>query len=563
MIPLLSDFKHVFNELPRKTKFTWISASVLGLLNAIIEIVISVLVGILLAVSINGKFGSEKLPLVGTVETKYIIWAFLVVITLKFLFNILEIGAKADATTQSISHYSTKIIDTTLDSGSNHKSSSSKLHVTIIDDTNYAFRWYFFGLVSLISNVFTFTALFVIALISEFSMTIFFGLILIVIVIPVSWWVNFSQIELNSELQSVSNSIYNLIKQTLDIKNEIQLYKKRDDFKKLFSQQRYEKANLESQSLIRANYPRIAIEISFLLSIFVFSLISSVKTGIEYQGNTFYIFVFCVLRMVPIFGRITNDITSIKSGTPALSSIAKIKSRKKLTSNDAQKTDVVEGFKLEIALEGVSYHFEESMGPQLKNVSLKIEKGNKIAIVGGSGQGKTTLLEVILGLRQPTSGQICVDGRSMDSHVLWKPYVGYVSQKYDVYDHSLRQAVTFDFFSEYIDERKFAAISEALEFEQATIERLQTHLESSKFNQNLSGGQLQRVAIARALYSESDFLVLDEATSNLDPKTSKKVIEFLLKSDRTVLLVTHKLSEVNGFDKIVRVSDGEVAIDFP
>lgn len=561
VMSVISEFKQVFNSLPRKTKFTWILASFLGLLNAAIEILISILIGILLSVTINGNFGIEKLPIVGTVLSSSLIWALLFAILVKFIFNVLEFGAKATATTESISYYSTKLIDSILNSDSNSKSSASRLHVTVIDDTNYAFRWYFFGFISLISNVFTFSALFFIALISELSMTLFFGAILVAIVIPVSWWVNFSQIKLNSELQSVSNSIYNLIKQTLDIKTEIQLYKKRDDFKKLFSQKRYKKANLESQALMRANYPRIAIEISFLLSIFAFALISSLNDSVDYTDRTFYIFVFCVLRLVPIFGRITNDVTSIKAGTPALSSIAKIEMKKVSNDDDKNIFALIENFKSEISLEGISYYFDESSDPQLKNVFLRIERGDKIAIVGGSGQGKTTLLEIILGLRKPTNGQILIDGKLLENYELWKPYVGYVSQKYEVYDHSLRQAVTFDFFSDDIDVNRFAKISNALEFEEATIARLQNFSEESKFNQNLSGGQLQRIAIARALYSQSNFLVLDEVTSNLDAQTSKKIIELLLNSDRTVLLVTHKLSEVSDFDKIIRVKDGEVSID--
>jgi ABC-type bacteriocin/lantibiotic exporter with double-glycine peptidase domain len=194
---------------------------------------------------------------------------------------------------------------------------------------------------------------------------------------------------------------------------------------------------------------------------------------------------------------------------------------------------------------------------------LTINHGDKIAIIGGSGQGKTTLLEIILGLRQPTNGQILVDGRVLDSYDSWKPYVGYVSQRYDVYDYSLRQAITFDFFSEDIDYDKFSEISEALDFEEATIERLHKSSGASKFNQNLSGGQLQRVAIARALYSRSNLIVLDEATSNLDSKTSKKIVEYLLKSDRTVLLVTHKVSEITGFNKIVYVRNGTVKVEMP
>jgi ATP-binding cassette subfamily C protein len=312
---------------------------------------------------------------------------------------------------------------------------------------------------------------------------------------------------------------------------------------------------------MRANYPRIAIEISFLLSIFVFALISSMNNSVDYADRTFYIFVFCVLRLVPIFGRITNDVTSIKAGTPALCSIAKIEMKKVSNDDDKHNLGSIEDFKSEISLEGISYYFDESSDPQLENVFLRIERGDKIAIVGGSGQGKTTLLEIILGLRKPTNGQILIDGRLLENYELWKPYVGYVSQKYEVYNHSLRQAVTFDFFSEDIDVDRFAKISNALEFEEETIARLQNFSEESKFNQNLSGGQLQRIAVARALYSQSNFLVLDEVTSNLDAHTSKKIIELLLNSDRTVLLVTHKLSEVNDFDKIICVKDGDVSID--
>ncbi len=561
MIVLNSDFKKVFSDLPINYRLLWIWSLVFGLMNAMLEITISIFIGAALAAITSSGTGKQDIPLFGSIEIKSLIAVLVIVIFTKFVMNFSEVNVRAKATTNSISYYSSQIVDTLLNSGTIRKSNSSDLHVSVIDDTNNTFRLYFFSAFSLFTDFLAFISLSSIAIYAEPKLTLAFGIILATLVAPIIIWVNQSQIKLSTRLQSSSNSIYNLIKQTIEIRNEILLYKKVPEFVDIFSKLRKDKANLESESLKKSNYPRMAIEISFLLSICGFTYITSSN---EFNGNQdtyFYVFVFCILRLVPIFGRVTSNYTLLKAGVPSLRSIANLLPNENSKTNGRISTLDLTQFEIEIVMDAIAFQFEDASEPRIRDVNLSISKGEKVVILGASGAGKTTLLEILLGLRAPTAGQLRIDERTISGSIRWLPFVAYVSQKYEVYDHSLRQAITFDFNTDVIDIDKFQKIANILSLDQDTLDRVQDENLTSKFNQNLSGGQLQRVAIARALYSKSEFIVLDEATSNLDSRTSEKLIKHLLGSDRTVVLVTHKISEIQGFDKLVRIKNGQVSVE--
>lgn len=115
--------------------------------------------------------------------------------------------------------------------------------------------------------------------------------------------------------------------------------------------------------------------------------------------------------------------------------------------------------------------------------------------------------------------------------------------------------MTFDFKSNFVDFPRLTSIIKILGLELSTIDRLVSDISNREFSGKLSGGQIQRIAVARALYSESNFIVLDEATSNLDTETANTIIDALLKSDRTVILITHKYSEARKFNRIIRLDN--------
>jgi ATP-binding cassette, subfamily C, bacterial len=213
----------------------------------------------------------------------------------------------------------------------------------------------------------------------------------------------------------------------------------------------------------------------------------------------------------------------------------------------------------QLALQGVRYSHDGSR-TILDNVSLVVPARGLTLIIGPSGAGKTTLLDLVVGLRQPDVGQILIDDVPLSELDLraWRRQIGYVPQESVMVDESVAHNLTL---GESIPEQQIRAAlhaADALQFVDAMPEGLATHV--GQGGSRLSGGQRQRLAIARALIHEPRLLILDEATSNLDPEAQDAIVETVahLKSKMAVLAVAHQERMVRVADQVLRVADGRL-----
>ncbi|MFW0110861.1 ABC transporter ATP-binding protein [Rothia sp. CCM 9416] len=218
-------------------------------------------------------------------------------------------------------------------------------------------------------------------------------------------------------------------------------------------------------------------------------------------------------------------------------------------------------FHHEIELKDVHFSFPGAEEETIKGVNLKIPFGTSVAFVGGSGAGKTTMVDLILGLLPATQGQVLADGVDIQSHVRsWQENVSMVAQDVYMSGWSLQQNIVFD-----SDTTDPVRLKDAVR--RAQLDDLVASLpkgldsECGEGGSRLSGGQRQRVGIARALYRNPALLVLDEATSALDNLTEKKITETIdrLHGEVTVVVVAHRLSTVKNADLIVYMKDGKVS----
>ncbi len=213
----------------------------------------------------------------------------------------------------------------------------------------------------------------------------------------------------------------------------------------------------------------------------------------------------------------------------------------------------------QLEFEGVTYSHDGSKFI-LKDVSLRIPARGLTLIVGPSGSGKTTLLDLVAGLRDPDGGRILVDGVPLPELELrdWRRQIGYVPQESVMVDESVAHNITLG--ESFPEERIRAALraADALQFVEAMPEGLATHV--GQGGSRLSGGQRQRLAIARALIHEPRLLILDEATSNLDPEAQEAIVETVahLKSQVAVLAVAHQEKMVRVADQVLRLADGRL-----
>ena len=212
-------------------------------------------------------------------------------------------------------------------------------------------------------------------------------------------------------------------------------------------------------------------------------------------------------------------------------------------------------FSYEIELKNVEFSYQEK--PVLENITLKINKGEKIAFIGSSGSGKSTLVDLIIGVYQSNKGQIKIDDVFLDRTNLqsWRSQIGYIPQQVYLFDGTIQDNICFgrkldnDLLKRVL---KQANIFDFLETKQG----FQTIV--GEGGVQLSGGQRQRIAIARALYGEPEILILDEATSALDDETEQKIMDeiYHISSDKTLIIIAHRLSSVDRCDKTYRIEDG-------
>jgi len=212
-----------------------------------------------------------------------------------------------------------------------------------------------------------------------------------------------------------------------------------------------------------------------------------------------------------------------------------------------------------VDIENASYKYPQSNNFALKNVDLTILKGQSIGLIGHSGAGKSTLVNLILGFVEPQSGQLLIDGKSIQCLRRWLNNFAYIPQSIFLLDDTLRHNIAFGTNDEDIDDnRLFSAIKMAQlnEVVENLPEGVNTFIGENGIR--LSGGQRQRVALARAFYYERDIIIMDEATSSLDNETEKEIINTIkrLKGEKTLIVIAHRLTTVEHCDILYRIEKG-------
>lgn len=215
-----------------------------------------------------------------------------------------------------------------------------------------------------------------------------------------------------------------------------------------------------------------------------------------------------------------------------------------------------------IQVEHVTYAYPGAAETALKDITLSIERGQSVGFVGATGSGKTTMINVLLGLLKPQEGTITVDGKSINRHLRgWQDNVGYIPQSIYLLDDTIRHNVAFGMPDNEIDDEQVWRSVRAAQLDEHVME-LTDGIDTfvGERGVRLSGGQRQRVGLARALYHNPDVLIMDEATSALDNETENHVMQALeaLKGDRTIIMIAHRLSTVRDCDQLFFLKEGRV-----
>lgn len=219
-----------------------------------------------------------------------------------------------------------------------------------------------------------------------------------------------------------------------------------------------------------------------------------------------------------------------------------------------------------IALQNVSFRYANSQRTIVRGIDLEIPKNSSVALVGSTGAGKTTLVDLIIGLLRPQEGAILIDGEELtkDPQSLrnWQNRIGYVPQAIFLADASVRENIAFGLATDEIDEKAVQEAAKIAQIHDYIVTELSDGYDTlvGERGIRLSGGQQQRLGIARALYHRPDVLVLDEATSALDNQTERNLTEAIeaLGKDHTLVIIAHRLSTVKKCDQVVVLADGSI-----
>ena len=261
-----------------------------------------------------------------------------------------------------------------------------------------------------------------------------------------------------------------------------------------------------------------------------------------------------------------RNLNKLRGGLPDIKDsleLLSLKPKRLLLDTDSVPTPSGVMPRRSIQLDDVTFKFKSGTAEILRSISISIPVGSRVALVGRTGSGKTTLAHILLGLYQPTSGVLRLDGVAVSPEEMpaWQANCALVPQDIRLLDSSLRENVAFGVRPEHIDDVRVWSALESAQFDESVAEM--PHGLYSVIGEDgvkLSGGQRQRLSLARAFYREAKVLVLDEATSALDNRTEHDVMQALDLIGRrcTTIVIAHRLSTVRKCDRIYELADGGI-----
>ena len=364
-------------------------------------------------------------------------------------------------------------------------------------------------------------------------------------------------------LQILNQSFYSI--------KEIKIFNKLHFFNKIFDKNTKVMEEIGLFTTFISSIPRHIYEMIAIIMILFFTLTLVITD--RPQSSIIPIVSLLVAsgsRFIPAFNMISSSMSSIRFTQPMfdkvifyLNSLNELNTNKKLkqiNQDNSDETEIAYNNKIQINNLSFDYHGKKI----LENSSFSIKQGSTIGIIGKSGEGKSTLINLIVGLLKPSSGEILVDDQNIDQNLInWQKKIGYISQDVYLMDDTIKSNICFGLEEREIDNKNF---NKALE--QAQIAKFVNSLNEKEYTKignlgsRISGGQKQRIAIARALYLNPEILILDEATSSLDMDNENKILSEInqIKANKTIILISHRKNTLASCKDIYLLNDRKISL---
>jgi len=377
-----------------------------------------------------------------------------------------------------------------------------------------------------------------------------------------------SRLVRNSKIVTENNvKLVNLIQDIFGSIREVILYQYQDVSLKEYISVDKPMRKYGAENIFIASFPKYILESAGLIFITLIAiLLSSASSDNSSIFPLLGVFAISAQRLLPALQQIYVGWSTVKGYQASLIKIKKLVLKKIINYEKYQNNQKLL-FTKQISFRNISYRYSIKDEFIFKDLNFEIFKGEKIGLIGSTGAGKSTLINMAMGFLPPSKGQICIDDKlisdisEINNLREWQKLIAYVPQNIYLKDGSFIENIAFGIKKEEVN---LAMVMKA-----AKKAQIKDFIESTEngFNSNvgergilLSGGQAQRIAIARALYRESKILILDEATSALDVSTEKQIIKsiFLLEKKLTLIMITHRLSTLKFFDRILLIKSGKL-----
>lgn len=424
------------------------------------------------------------------------------------------------------------------------------------------------AVLSLASEVVVSCLIFLVLLIQNVKMTLFvmfvFGVLTLVIVKVLKPRLN----RIGAKNQAIQSRIAKWrIQATYGLK-DVKVLNREEFFVRNYYETGKVGANVARNYAVLNNTPRLLIETIFIVSMLGYITIYINGGGdVSEMMTTIATFGVAAIRVLPSVNRINTYITEIAYATPSLNFVyenlqqgmktdAMLAERKANSQKEKLKLDD------KIELNHISFHYPDSDKNIFTDAHMVVPRGKSVGIMGSSGAGKSTIVDILLGLLHAQEGQITCDGVDIfKNYESWLAQIGYIPQSIYLIDESIRENIAFGIDADKIDEKRIWEVLEEAQLKEF-IEELPEGLDTTIGDRGirLSGGQRQRIGIARALYHNPEILVFDEATSALDNETEAAVMEAVnsFHGKKTMVIIAHRLNTIEKCDIIYKVENEKI-----
>ena len=369
--------------------------------------------------------------------------------------------------------------------------------------------------------------------------------------------------EAQSNLSIESNE---KISEVLTSYRELVVRNRRNYYAHEIGEIRFKLANVMAENTFYQNISKYALEMTVVVGALLISAVQFKTQTASHAVAVLAIFLAASTRIGPAVLRVQQSMLSIKgnigASSPTLDLIEELKDTKAIATKSENIDFRHNGFEASIKVKNVSLRYPTKNDNAIENLSIRIQPGTSVAIVGPSGAGKTSLVDLILGVISPDSGSVSISGKPpLEAIATWPGSISYVPQDIQIINGTIAENISMGF---KLEKELLEKIHDSIKI--ARLENTVSQLELGINTQvgdrgtKLSGGQRQRLGIARAMFTKPKLLILDEATSSLDGQTEFDINESIqnLKGSTTVLMIAHRLSTVRNADLVIYMEKGKL-----